>query len=231
MQVQTDKIPKHHGECYFEPSFSRWKEDVLKNREALSKATFWGLTPSKVRAALKLPTDQPIILSGHQPIFVHPGIWAKCLAASALAESVKGVAYHKLTDTALAPEFTHYMPELEADGRAHKREIDFFASADMKKQEKSVPYAFMPAPEKAALEKMFAAAENYAPPSVKKAVKFFSEKLLKGLKVNVTWDLFQTYALGLLDEICGTKRMVVEGSVLWRSDPFIDFLVYWFKNM
>lgn len=237
MQGNTDKIPKDHGEIYFEPPFPTWKDAVLRNRELLSKATYWGLSPMKVRAALKLPVDRPLIFSGHQPIFVHPGIWAKCLAASVLAESVKGAAYHKLTDTALAPEYIHYLPELEQDGRARRRVLDFFTSKDMKQTEKSVPYAYMPAPQAAALEKVFADANNYCPPGVKKGVAYFGERMLKGLKLNSanndknTWDLFQVHCMGLLDEICGTRRIYLEGNMLWKSDAFTDFLVHWFTHM
>ncbi len=41
-----------------------------------------------LRAQLRLPTDRPLILSGHQPTIWHPGILAKHLAATALAESI-----------------------------------------------------------------------------------------------------------------------------------------------
>jgi hypothetical protein len=39
------------------------------------------------RAQLDLPTDRPVIMSGHQPTIWHPGILAKYIAASAAADS------------------------------------------------------------------------------------------------------------------------------------------------
>jgi hypothetical protein len=226
-----DKTPKHHGEFYFEPNPAQWKTAVLQNREKFSNKALWGQTPSQVRALLKMQTDCPIVLSGHQPIFFYPGIWAKCLAASQLAQSVSGVAYHKITDTALAPEFIHSIPEIEKDGRARRREIDFFISKDMKTREKAVPYAFLPAPDKAALEKIFSDAVTYGPASVQKSVKYFGEKLIESLKVNTAWNQFHVSTLHLLDHITGTKRFILEGSALWTSEPFLNFLIYWLTHL
>src|SRR5690606_41787826 len=39
------------------------------------------------RAAVGLPTDRPVVLSGHQPTLWHAGILAKLLAACELAAS------------------------------------------------------------------------------------------------------------------------------------------------
>src|SRR5271170_6074647 len=107
-----DKTPKRHGEFYFEPNIAEWPSAVLQNRANFFDIPIWDQTPSKVRAFLKMPTDCPIVLTGHQPVFFYPGIWAKCLAASQLAQAVKGMAFHKITDTALAPEFTQFIPEV-----------------------------------------------------------------------------------------------------------------------
>ncbi len=137
-----DKTPKHHGELYFEPDMKSWKDGVLRNREKLSSVQFWGQSAAKVRATLKMPTDRPIIMTGHQPVFFHPGLWVKCLAASHLAQAVSGIAYHKVTNTAMAPEYTHYLPELDDKIGARKKELDFFVSKELKKEEKAVPYVF-----------------------------------------------------------------------------------------
>src|SRR5579871_4265521 len=100
-----DKTPKHHGELYFEPDMMSWKSAVSRNRERFLELPLWNQTASKVRASLKMPLDRPVIMTGHQPVFFHPGLWVKCLAASQLAQMVSGLAYHKVTNTALAPEY------------------------------------------------------------------------------------------------------------------------------
>lgn len=231
MTDNVDKVPKHHGEFYFEPSLPQWREEALRNRDRLAQETFWGQSPRSVRAALKMPTDQPLILSGHQPVFFYPGLWTKCLAASALAQAVSGAAYHKLTDTALAPEFLHYLPELEDNGRARRKQLDFFSSKDAKEVEKAIPYAFLPAPEYPALEKIFADAQVFCPPVVKENMSLYGEKMLKGLRENTTWNNYHIFTLKWLDEICGVKRMYMEGSKIWSSESFLEFLGYWFNHL
>jgi hypothetical protein len=67
-----------------EPPAQRWRE-VLR--------PFPNLTPEqrRFREQLGLPTDRPVILSGHQAGFWHPGILAKYFAASAASRAVGAV--------------------------------------------------------------------------------------------------------------------------------------------
>ncbi|HTA76315.1 MAG TPA: hypothetical protein VK791_04095 [bacterium] len=226
-----EKTPKHHGEFYFEPEPAQWRNAVLQNRDKFFNIPLWGQKAAKVREHFKMPTDCPVVLTGHQPIFFYPGIWAKCLAASQLALSVSGVAYHKLTDTALSPEFTHFIPEINEKGKAHRREVDFFISKDAKAKERSTPYAFLPAPDEGALKKILSDLEAFGPASAHKSVKYFEDKLIKGLKVNSSWDQFHSHSLDLLDQIDGNKRTTLVGSQLWASEPFLNFVTYWLIHM
>jgi len=231
MADTIEKIPKNHGEFYFNPLFPQWKEDALRNRERVVKEIVWGQSAPKVRAALKLPGNQPLILSGHQPVFFHPGIWAKCLAASLLAEAVQGTACHKVTDTGLGPEFLHRMPEVEENGKSRCKPIEFFHSKDLKDQEKTVPYAFLPAPDFAGFKKIFSDVQVYGPASVKKNAALFEEKFIKGLKENPTWDAFHLFTLKMLDEFSGTSRLYLTASKLWASEPFLEFVTYWLTHL
>ena len=127
------------------------------------KESFWGQSAAKVRAALKLPVNQPLILSGHQPVLFHPGLWSKCVAASLLAESVQGTAFHKITDTALAPEHIHHLPEIEDNGKSRCRPFELFHTKDLKELEKVTPYCFLPAPDYASVEKIFGDIQDIRP--------------------------------------------------------------------
>ncbi|HJT25059.1 MAG TPA: hypothetical protein VJ873_10810, partial [bacterium] len=222
---------KNHGDFYFEPPLFQWKEEALRNRERLVKETFWGQSPLKVRAELKLPTHQPLILSGHQPVFFHPGHWAKCLAASTLAEAVQGTACHKVTDTALGPEYLHYMPEVEEDGHGRKKILEFYTNKDLKQQERTTPYCFLPAPDHAALEKILKDAEVYAPAIVKANIKTYQDKLLKEIKKEATWNDFHLSMAKILDDICGTRRLYLEAHKIWETQPYYRFLSQWLLNL
>ncbi len=227
----TDQIPKRHGDLFFNPPLSAWKEEALRNREKAVKGLVWGQNALKVRAALKLPTDQPLILSGHQPIFFHPGIWTKCLAASYLAESVQGTACHKLTDTALAIEYLHYLPEVEDNGKARKKVLHFYKNKEFIEQEKTTPYAMMPAPDHEALKHIFSEAQTYCPASVKTAMQGIEDRLLKDLLKNSTWNQFHISTLKYLDALSQTQRLYLEAHRLWETDPYYEFLSYWMSHL
>lgn len=51
------------------------------------------------RAALDLPTDRPVVMTGHQPVAWHPGILAKAVAAHAIAERTGAVPAVLVIDT------------------------------------------------------------------------------------------------------------------------------------
>ncbi|MFI4854466.1 MAG: hypothetical protein ACIAQF_05740, partial [Phycisphaerales bacterium JB065] len=60
----------------------------------LARARFASLTDSQrqERALLGLPTDRPVIMTGHQSGFWHPGILSKYIAGDRLAKAINGVA-------------------------------------------------------------------------------------------------------------------------------------------
>ncbi len=231
MTNDEKKIPSKHGEFYFDPPFSFWKEEALRNRERTVKESPWGQSASKVREALKMPTDQPIVMSGHQPVFFHPGLWAKCLAASSLAEAVQGTVYHKLTDTAVSAEYSHFLPEVEDNGKARRKKLEFFSNHDLQTQEKTTPYAFLPPPDYEAMDKIYADAQVFCPKSIKENMRIFEPQLLNGLKESESWNGYHINYLKMLDGICGTERQFLEGSRIWASEPFFEFLTFWMANL
>jgi hypothetical protein len=63
-----------------------------------------GLDLQSIRRAVRLRVagvedERPVIVTGHQPEFIHPGVWAKHVAASRLAEAAGGVAVNLVVDT------------------------------------------------------------------------------------------------------------------------------------
>ncbi|HVM31579.1 MAG TPA: hypothetical protein VMU88_00450 [bacterium] len=231
MADSVSQVPLRHGEFYFDPPPAQWKDQVLRNRDRLSKETFWGQAPAQVRAALKIPTDRPVIMVGHQPVFFHPGLWAKSLAASVLAEQVGGVACQKLTDTALGLEYLHYLPEVEEAGQSRRRPLEFFQSREGQELVKTMAYAHLGAPEKAAFQKIMEEGKTYAPPEVRENLKFFEDRLAAGLRDAKSWNDYYLYTMGILDELSGTQRLYFQGSKFWSSEPFQEFVAHWLLNL
>lgn len=81
------------------PEAARWSELLL--RSSKSETLFgesldaWRL---QTRAELGLPVDRPVIVTGHQPDFWHPGILVKDLLAAALAEETGSTAAHVIVE-------------------------------------------------------------------------------------------------------------------------------------
>lgn len=231
MAESASQVPLRHGEFYFEPSLAQWRDQILHNRDRFSKESFWGQSPAQVRTALKIPADRPVLMAGHQPLFFHPGLWAKSLTASVLADSVQGVACQKLTDTALGLEAFNYLPEVEDGGQSRRRSLEFFSSKAGQEAVKTLTYAYLGAPEKASLQKILEDGKIYSPPEVRENLKFYEARLLAGLRECKTWNEYHIYGLRFLDELSGTKRLYFQGHQFWNSEPFQEFTAQWLMNL
>ena len=80
---------------------------------------FERLTPEaqRFRAELGLPTDRPVILTGHQPEWWHPGIVAKLLAAQATADAGRAAWSWVVVAHDVVDPFRFDMPTRDHAGR------------------------------------------------------------------------------------------------------------------
>ncbi|HET9870379.1 MAG TPA: hypothetical protein VFR02_07785, partial [bacterium] len=158
-------------------------------------------------------------------------LWAKSLTASVLAQALGGVACQKLTDTALGLETLNYLPEVEEGGQSRRRPLEFFSSKEGQDAVKTYSYAYLPAPEKAAMQKFLEDGKLNAPMDVRENLKFFEDRLFAGLRECKTWDAYHLYTLKILDELSGTQRLTFLGSQFWASEPFQEFTAHWLLNL
>jgi hypothetical protein len=57
--------------------------------------------------------DRPIIVTGHQPAFIHPGVWAKHIMSMRLAHALNGVALNLVVDNDAPQGTTRAVPTVE----------------------------------------------------------------------------------------------------------------------
>jgi len=69
----------------------------------------------KTRTALAGSDDAPVIVVGHQPTFIHPGVWAKHIVAKRLADAVGGTAVNIVVDNDAPTSTTIAVPTMEND--------------------------------------------------------------------------------------------------------------------
>lgn len=79
----TGSIAPESAELRLEPTPGGWRAAMLDSWRARCRDD----RAMAMRAQLGLPTDRPIVMTGHQPVVFHPGVLVKYLAASALARS------------------------------------------------------------------------------------------------------------------------------------------------
>ncbi|MBX3362709.1 MAG: hypothetical protein KF912_00630 [Phycisphaeraceae bacterium] len=99
----------------FEPHADKWH--TLVARRPLT--TF----QSTLRAQLGLPLDRPIIMSGHQCEFWHPGILAKWFAGEALARRVGGTFVWLHVDQDTNDPGRIFVPAIDAAERLIRQDI------------------------------------------------------------------------------------------------------------
>lgn len=115
-------FPVRHGEVAIDPPRGEWPRLVQANRAAVAEWTFSvagmpvaefsqgvrgelvelaAVFSEKLGVALREPgnADAPIVMSGHQPDFYHPGVWAKVFALDRLAEQIGATAVDVMVDT------------------------------------------------------------------------------------------------------------------------------------
>ncbi len=96
--------PRGDGEVLLLPALAQWTRFVDKNQSTLagSKLRVLDLDLSEVRRrareSLHLDASQPLIVTGHQPEFIHAGIWAKHVAAAEIARRASGTALNLIVD-------------------------------------------------------------------------------------------------------------------------------------
>jgi len=106
MSLDFDKIrtPADHLDVLVEPAFERLTDMVEANRDQSRRYDFRLMDVSyrdaraMARRALSVDDDVPIVAAGHQPEFIHPGVWAKHAVLQRLARVVGAMPLNLVVD-------------------------------------------------------------------------------------------------------------------------------------
>lgn len=132
---ERQRPPAGHGEVLTAPRYEEWAELVRANR-AWARSLPAPLEALRVRArqdAVSLARDYsaaigvvdpgsvpdaPLVVTGHQPVLYHPGVWVKVFLADRFAQETGGLALDLVVDTDTARAV-----ELVAPCRAQRIEV------------------------------------------------------------------------------------------------------------
>lgn len=128
------KTPADHGDVLVAPDAPacvaavRHNQSLLRDWHRIIAGAPLSQWRRKTRVALAGGDDAPIIVVGHQPAFIHPGVWAKHVVARRLADALDGVALNLVVDNDAPRDTVLAVPAVEGDDLVVRH----------------VPYAFIP---------------------------------------------------------------------------------------
>ena len=120
--------PPGHGDTLVEPGAAELPRWAASNHAALAGLSCRILDVSgaevrrTVRRALAVEDETLAIVTGHQPEFIHPGVWAKHVVVSRLAEAVSGAALNLVVDSDAPRDTALHVPSVQ-DGRLTVRRV------------------------------------------------------------------------------------------------------------
>lgn len=124
------KTPPGHGDVLVAPGPPGWIPAARANHKALQDAetpllkSTLGEWRRRTREAITGSADRLIVVTGHQPAFIHPGVWAKHIAAARFAEATSGLAVNLVVDSDV-PKSTSLPIATEEDGQICLRRVPF----------------------------------------------------------------------------------------------------------
>ena len=113
--------PPRHGDVLIEPNADRLVELAESNRKLICDYPFMvlGLSVAEIRSRLRERMCDgctgPVIMTGHQPEFIHAGVWAKHVVASALAKAMGSKAVNLVVDSDAPGSTTLAVPDVSGE--------------------------------------------------------------------------------------------------------------------
>ena len=138
------RTPREDGAVLVEPPPEKLPALAMANRDAAARWSGgvgqhdWSRLRREVRRGLGIPDDGPVIMTGHQPEFIHPGVWAKHVMTQRIARAVGGAAVNLVVDNDAVK-----MPAIRIPfARGDRVQL---AQVELLEQGVGRPYEFLPA--------------------------------------------------------------------------------------
>ncbi len=214
------EIPRDHQGVLAVPALGEWARAARRNVEGPSRARRFGLDPASARREAGFP-EGLLVLSGHQPVLFHPGLWAKSLCAGELVARTNGAVLHKITDTD-APA--------AQDGWIPVRDSVAVRVEPVRLSVPGVPYAFQGAPSATEVAKLMGRVAACGRSACAEAIAAFSSGSPPEERAFADWDAWHEDGLRALDAVSGTLRGYFRASFLWGLPSFRRFLALWLRK-
>ena len=130
-EIDALAAPSGDGEVLVWPDPQHIPRLIERNRR-LRQGYEFQLAGRPATTLLKLDhSGEPVIMTGHQPAFIHPGVWIKGLAAEQLAAKVGGQARFLAVDTDAVHRLALEWPEEEGGAYQVRRTAPMGSAGDL----------------------------------------------------------------------------------------------------
>ncbi|MBN2562247.1 MAG: hypothetical protein JXQ75_15085 [Phycisphaerae bacterium] len=133
LRTEIDDLvaPAGDGEVLVWPDAERFLRVVDENRRRRGSFQFEVLGRPAAALADAALAQEPVVMTGHQPCFLHPGVWAKIVVASGLAEKLGGRAEFLVVDSDALHEFALRWPKHDPPGCYVGSALPFAGAGDL----------------------------------------------------------------------------------------------------
>ncbi|MFI5378892.1 MAG: hypothetical protein ACHRHE_06330 [Tepidisphaerales bacterium] len=215
--ASTLQTPSADGDVLVFPSTGQVLEHVREAARTLAvsaKPFLQGVPLYELRARARQlvgqPVEQPLVLTGHQIEFFHPGVWCKQVAADAIARAVDGRAWLLAVDSDVPRNLDLRWPDGAASicDAAALRDAPWLAALPMPSAERLAAFS-------AALA---AAAKTWPFASL---LPTFADALRLNTPAGGNLAAVLSSAMRLIDLSLGLSYQPVMASNVWDSLPFL----------
>jgi len=239
MFVKTLKklsIPEQKDILYLKPRASGWPQLLKINAYNLCNIPLRAVSRGElinsaiqytreiIRTSTSVISPDKIIASGHQPIWHHPGLWIKDLAASRFAGLTGGTGLHLIVDHDIV-DTSIILPKKNKNGAWS------FEKIHLEKNTKVIPVEFRALPYNEKIRLFLNSVIKAMPDSLCRDI-WSAESVLKmnfSSHLKKITDLV-TYLVSLLNQALGLKMIYLPVSHLSQSKAFLEFTASIIKN-
>lgn len=218
------RAPARHGDWVCVPDPLNWREIIAGNQRLSSSLPGdLGDIRSIFRQEARL-IDKPVIMTGHQPEWFHPGVWAKNFLADKIARMCKGHSCHCVIDSDVPKSGWWKLPDIKSPGFI--KCIPFMALKNGQ-----VPWEFQPAPSAHDLDQSLGIVETLTNGWGSKALVSLCRNSLAGTaKWSNAGELFSMARI-YVENSLGLSLRYLYASHIFAYQSFMRFLVKLFQEI
>jgi len=228
------EIPSEKNTIFVSPEYSNWQRMLESNIATGSgeKATARGellriactYTSQLLPESCSQQQNVNLIVTGHQPIWHHPGILAKNIIASKFARESKGLCIHLVVDHDIG-DSDMVLPFSNDDQTLN------FVKVSIGKNQRKVPFELRSKPDLKMINKLISSIDQNCPDNL--CCQLWAKHLKKHPQIigalKSEADVI-TYLQAVLNHALGIEMLYLPSSLMSESNSFLKFAASIIKN-